>query len=66
MRFRFTGKFSVLVLVFMPLYALIVAGQDQFERVISYGISNSRENGINVPHKSEYYLKNHNLMVRVY
>jgi hypothetical protein len=66
MRFRFAGKFSVLGVVFLALNAIKVAGQDQFEGVISYAILNSRENGVNVPYKSEYYLKNFNLMVRVY
>lgn len=66
MRFRLAGKFTVLVIVFLPLYPSKVSSQDQFEGVISYTISNSRENGIDVPYKSDYYLKNHNLMVRIY
>lgn len=66
MRYRFARRFPLLVFFYLVIYVLKVAGQDQFEGVISYLISNSRENGTEVPYKSEYYLQNHNLMVRVY
>jgi hypothetical protein len=59
-------RISCMIYIILIITSFPVIGQPQFEGVIRYEILNSGEKNVNVPRKSEYYLKGHNLMVRIF
>ncbi len=59
-------KDSYLALVILLFSPWPLISQPQFEGIIRYEISNSNEIDANLPHISDYYLKDNKLMVRVF
>ena len=68
MRFRMlsSSRISYLIFIILIITSFPVKSQPQFEGVIRYEILNSGEKNVNVPRESAYYLKGHNLMVRIF
>ena len=68
MRFRMlsSSRISYLIFIVLIITSFPVKSQPQFEGVIRYEILNSGEKNVNVPRESAYYLKGHNLMVRIF
>ena len=61
-----SSRISYLIFIVLIITSFPVKSQPQFEGVIRYEILNSGEKNVNVPRESAYYLKGHNLMVRIF
>jgi hypothetical protein len=59
-------QFSIMILVLLIFLTGQANGQSQFEGKISYEISNSGDKNVNIPTEYEYYLKDHQIMMRAY
>jgi hypothetical protein len=59
-------RFFILALLSFSFPSLPLMSQSRFEGIIQYQISNTDNNKENVPRRSVYYLKDNNLMLRVF
>lgn len=59
-------RFFCSLIIFLIFNSLPVISQNRFEGIIQYQISNSGKKQVNIPRETTYYLKDQNLMLRVF